>query len=316
MTQTAPSRAQGIKRVLWQILWLNLAVSAAKATWGLISGSTAMFADGIHSLTDGSGNVVALIAMAVAGKPVDESHPYGHQKYESFASAIIGVMLLLAAWRVGSSSVSSLVAYSKSGTLPKVEVAAVSFAIMIVTLAINIFVVWFETRRGKELDSDVLQSDAKHTLSDIWVTLGVIVSLVLVKMGVPIADPIVGLFVALAVVWAAFEVFKGVNTTFSDEARLDPHDVYDKVTTFEGVRGAHNIRTRGTGAVVQMDVSILVDRDLTVEAGHTIAQALEEWLCTQYAGLNDVVVHVEPDSPEQRARPFLAGDSGENQSGS
>lgn len=308
MSETSQPRAQGIKRVLWQILWLNLLVSAAKMAWGLISGSTAMFADGIHSLTDGSGNVVALIAMAVAGKPLDEGHPYGHQKYESFASAIIGVMLLLAAWRVGSSSVGSLVAYAKSGTLPAVEVTAVSFAVMLITLAINIFVVWYETRRGKELDSDVLQSDAKHTLSDIWVTLGVIVSLVLVKMGVPIADPIVGLFVALAVVWAAFEVFKGVNTTFSDEARLDPHEVYDKVLTFAGVKGCHNIRTRGTGAVVQMDMSILVDPTISVEAGHAIAQALEEWLCTQYDGLKDVVVHVEPDNAEQRSRPFLAAE--------
>jgi cation diffusion facilitator family transporter len=308
MAQPPQPRAQGIKRVLWQILLLNLLVSAAKATWGLISGSTAMFADGIHSLTDGSGNVVALIAMAVAGKPLDEGHPYGHQKYESFASAIIGVMLVLAAWRVGSASVKSLIAYAKSGTLPAVEVTSVSFAIMLVTLAINVLVVWYETRRGKALDSDVLQSDAKHTLSDIWVTLGVIVSLVLVKMGVPIADPIVGLFVALAVVWAAIAVFKGVKKTFSDEARLDPHDVHEKVLTFEGVKGCHNIRTRGTGAVVQMDMSIMVDRAISVEAGHAIAQALEAWLCTQYAALKDVVVHVEPDNAAQRARPFLAGE--------
>ena len=308
MPESSQPRAQAIKRVLWQILLLNLLVSAAKATWGLISGSTAMFADGIHSLTDGSGNIVALIAMAVAGKPLDEGHPYGHQKYESFASAIIGVMLVLAAWRVGSSSVESLVAYAKSGTLPAVEVTAVSFAIMLITLAINVFVVRYETRRGKGLDSDVLQSDAKHTLSDIWVTLGVIVSLVLVKMGVPIADPIVGLFVALAVVWAAFEVFKGVNTTFSDEARLDPHDVHENVMSFQGVRGCHNIRTRGTGAVVQMDMSILVDPAISVEAGHAIAQALEAWLCTQYEGLKDVVVHVEPDTAEQRSRPFLAAE--------
>jgi len=305
-TQTVDPRARGIKRVLWSILVLNLLVAAAKATWGLVSGSTAMFADGIHSLTDGSGNIVALIAMAVAGKPLDEGHPYGHQKYESFASAIIGLLLLSAAWRVGRSSVDSLVAYSKSGTLPKVEVTTVSFAVMLVTLAINVFVVWFETRRGKALDSDVLQSDAKHTLSDIWVTVGVIVSLVLVKMGVPIADPIVGLFVALAVVWAAFEVFKGVNTTFSDKARLDPHEVYRKIVSFEGVKGCHNIRTRGTGAVVQMDVSILVDPGISVEAGHGIAQALETWLCKQYAPLKDVVVHVEPDNDEQRSRPFLA----------
>ena len=177
---------------------------------------------------------------------------------------------------------------------------------MLITLAINIFVVWFETRRGKALDSDVLQSDAKHTLSDIWVTLGVIVSLVLVKMGVPIADPIVGLFVAFAVVWAAVEVFKGVNTTFSDQARLDPNAVYEKVMSFEGVKGCHNIRTRGTGAFVQMDMSVLVDPTISVEAGHKIAQDLEAWLCTQFAGLKDVVVHVEPDTEEQRSKPFLA----------
>jgi cation diffusion facilitator family transporter len=308
MAQTADPRAHGIKVVLWQILFLNLLVSAAKAFWGLISGSTAMFADGIHSLTDGASNVVALVAMAAAGKPLDANHPYGHQKYESFASAIIGVMLCLAAWRVGSQSVGSLVAYAQNGTLPKVEVTTTSFVIMIVTLAINIFVVWFETRRGKELDSDVLQSDAKHTLSDIWVTLGVIVSLVLVKMGVPIADPIVGLFVAFAVVWAAVEVFKGVNTTFSDEARLDPYDVCEKVMTFEGVKGCHNIRTRGTGAFVHMDMSILVDPTISVEEGHTIAHDLEPWLCAQYDGLKDVVVHVEPDDEIQRSRPFLAAD--------
>jgi cation diffusion facilitator family transporter len=306
MTEAAEARSRGIKRVLWQILFLNVLVSAAKAAWGIISGSTAMLADGIHSLTDASSNVVALVAMAAASKPIDESHPYGHQKYESFASAIIGVMLLLAAWRVGSQSVSTLVAYAKGGTLPKVEVTATSFAIMLTTLAINIFVVWFESRRGNELDSDVLQSDAKHTLSDIWVTLGVIVSLVLVKLGVPIADPVVGLFVAVAIVFAAVEVFRGVNTTFSDKARLDPNDVAAKVMTFGGVKGAHSIRTRGTGAFVHMDMSILVDPTISVEAAHNIAHELELWLCGQYEGLKDVVVHVEPDSGDQRAKPSLS----------
>jgi len=129
MPQTAESRTRGIKRVLWQILFLNVVVSAAKAAWGLISGSTAMFADGIHSLTDASSNVVALVAMSAASKPIDESHPYGHQKYESFASAIIGVMLLLAAWRVGSESVNRLVAYAKDGTLYVLQYASSPFAL-------------------------------------------------------------------------------------------------------------------------------------------------------------------------------------------
>jgi cation diffusion facilitator family transporter len=298
-------RSRGIKRVLWQILALNVFVALAKGAWGIISGSTAMLADGIHSLTDGASNAIALVAMTAASKPLDESHPYGHHKYESFASAIIGVMLLLAAWKLASTAIGRLVVYAKSGALPAVEVTAVSFAVMLVTLAINVFVVWYELRRGRQLDSDVLQSDARHTLSDIWVTLGVILSLVLVRIGVPIADPIVGLFVAIAIVYAAFEVLKGVNVTFSDHARLDPRDVYRKVISFPGVRGCHNIRSRGTGSLVHMDMSILVDPAMTVEDAHRIAHDLEEWLCSQYEGLKDVVVHVEPDTEEQRSRPFL-----------
>jgi cation diffusion facilitator family transporter len=296
------ARASGINRVLWQILFLNVIVAAAKAAWGLISGSTAMLADGIHSFTDGSGNVVALIAMHAAKKPPDEDHPYGHHKYESFASAAIGLMLCFAAFRVVSGSVAALAAFARSGVHPKVEVTLTSFAVMLVTLGINLFVVQFETRRGKELGSDVLQADARHTLSDVWVTLGVLVSLVLVKAGVPIADPIVGLFVAFAIVWAAIEVFKGAHTTFSDQQRLDPREVRTKIMTFDGVRGCHNIRSRGTGAIIHMDLSILVDPAMTVEKGHAIARDLEAWLCRQYEGLTDVVIHVEPDNEDQQSR--------------
>jgi cation diffusion facilitator family transporter len=307
VAQSDEARARGIKMVLWQILALNLLVSAGKMVWGVISGSTAMLADGIHSLTDASSNVIALIAMAVASRPLDADHPYGHHKYESFASAIIGVMLVLAAWRVGSESVGSLVAYARTGALPAVEVTAVSFAVMLVTLAINVFVVWFETRRGKALASDVLQSDARHTLSDIWVTLGVIVSLVLVRMGVAIADPIVGLFVSFAIAWAAVGVLRGVSTTFSDQARLDPAEVCRVAMTLDGVKGCHHIRTRGTGTVVHMDMSVLVDPSMSVAEGHRIARDLEIYLREQFPELKDVVVHVEPDDEEQRAKPFLAG---------
>ena len=296
------AHANEISRVLWQILGLNLLVAAAKAAWGIISGSTAMLADGIHSFTDGSGNIVALIAMRAARKPPDADHPYGHHKYESFASVSIGLMLCFAAWQVVSGSVSALTAFAKSGIHPKVEVTSTSFAVMLVTLGINIYVVWFETRRGKELGSDVLQADAKHTLSDVWVTVGVLVSLILVKSGVPIADPIVGLFVAFAIVWAAIEVFKDAHTTLSDQQRLDPHEVMKKVVAFEGVRGCHNIRSRGTGAIIHMDMSILVDPIITVEKGHAIARDLERWLCEQYEGLVDVVIHVEPDDEDQRSR--------------
>jgi cation diffusion facilitator family transporter len=86
-------RIRNIRRVLWVVLFLNLSVAFAKLAWGLISGSAAMQADGFHSLFDGTSNVVGLVGMGLAARPADRDHPYGHGKYETYASAIIGAML-------------------------------------------------------------------------------------------------------------------------------------------------------------------------------------------------------------------------------
>src|SRR5512133_3825971 len=88
--------------MLWIILFLNVAVAAAKLIYGTIIGSSAMQADGYHSFFDGASNVVGLVGMGFAGRPADEDHPYGHGKYETYSSAIIGAMLLFAAYRIGS----------------------------------------------------------------------------------------------------------------------------------------------------------------------------------------------------------------------
>lgn len=300
------ARNRGVDFTLWVILVLNVIVAAAKLILGAVTGSTAVFADGIASFADGASNIVALIAMFFAKRPRDESHPYGHQKFETYASALIGAMLLIAAWNVASRAVGTLWAFYKTGALPTVEVNYISFAIMIGTLAINIFVAVWERRQGKKLKSDVLIADSSHTFSDIWVTVGVIGSLVLVKFfGMVLADPIVSLIVAGVIVKVAWDVFATVNETFSDAARLNPRDVHLRVLAYPGVLGAHHIRTRGTEAVFHMDLSIMVDPNLSVEDGHDIAKHLEEFLCEQYPGLADVVVHVEPDDEEQRAKPLL-----------
>ena len=102
-------RMRSIRRVLWVILVLNLAVAAAKYVYGLMSGSASMQADGIHSVFDSAGNVVGLVGIALAARPADDSHPYGHAKFETYASLVIGVLLLLAAFEVGSSAVGKLV---------------------------------------------------------------------------------------------------------------------------------------------------------------------------------------------------------------
>ena len=205
-------RIQSIKRVLWIILFLNLAVAFAKIAAGTIANSSAMQADGFHSIFDGASNVVGLVGMSFASRPADDDHPYGHAKYETYASAIIGAMLLLAAYRIGSEAIAQIV---NPTDVP--DITTLSFVVMIGTLAINLFITTWERRVGKKLGSSILVADASHTGSDVLVSVGVIVSLILVKFfNMPLADPIVALLVCVAIVYTAWGVFKHASATLSD----------------------------------------------------------------------------------------------------
>src|SRR5512139_4217767 len=145
------ARTRTVRLVLWVVLGLNVAVAAAKYLYGLATASIAMQADGFHSLFDGTSNVVGLIGLAVAVRPPDRDHPYGHAKYETYAAAIIGAMLLLAAWRVGAAAWLRL---SDGGEPPRVD--AGSFIVMLVTLGVNIGVAAWERRMGTKLRSELL----------------------------------------------------------------------------------------------------------------------------------------------------------------
>lgn len=286
---TDSARVRSVKRVLWAILGLNLLVAVAKLAYGLITGSVAMTADGFHSMFDGTSNVIGLLGMGLAGRPADKDHPYGHQKYETFASAVIAVMLLLAAWRVGSSAFARLV---EPGAGPRVD--ALSFVIMIGTLIVNIGVTTYERRVGQRLRSEILIADASHTGSDVLVSLGVIAGLVAVKLGYPMADPIIGLLVAGAIVLAAVRVFKSANATLSDQARIAPEDICEVVLRVGGVLGCHEIRTRGTSSEVYVDLHIQVDPKVSVAEGHVVAEAVEKAVCDGFTQVVDVIAHLEP----------------------
>lgn len=282
-------RLRGVRVVLWVILLLNVAVALAKLLYGLAIHSVAMQADGFHSFFDGASNVVGLVGMGFAGQPADQDHPYGHAKYETYASAAIGAMLLLAAWRVGSAALSRLL---DGGVAPSVDAA--SFGVMAVTLATNLFVTAYERRKGKALQSEILIADASHTASDILVSLGVVAGLVAVKLGYPKADPVIALLVAVAIGWTAWQVFRQAGETFSDAARLPVDTVCTVAMGVPGVLGCHSIRTRGLSSDVHVDLHIQVDPQATVQSGHAIAEAVERRVCERFAGVSDVIVHLEP----------------------
>lgn len=290
-------RITRIRRVLWSILLLNVGVAAAKLIWGLVTNSAAMQADGFHSLFDGTSNVVGLIGLGLASRPADRDHPYGHTKYETYASAAIGAMLLFAAYRVGATAVDGLIS-GGSGT----SVNLTSFVIMGVTLCVNIAITLWERREGRRLNSEILVADASHTASDALVSIGVIIGLVFVQLGYPMADPIVALLVALAIGYTAWGVFKQVGATLSDTARLSPHEVSELALSVDGVLGCHHVRSRGPESEIYVDLHIQVDPHSSVAVGHEVAENVERAICNSFPGVADVIVHLEPYDEYQRAK--------------
>src|SRR5205823_2858956 len=168
-----PTRYKEVARVLIRVFALNLAVALAKIIFGYSSGAISVLSDGFHSLTDGASNVVGLVGVYAARQPPDADHPYGHRKYETVAASVVTLFLLLVVIEVLRNAVDNL-----TGRTSAHEITFGSFAVMLVTVVINLFVVMYESREGNRLGSEVLLVDATQTRGDVWSSLTVIGALV------------------------------------------------------------------------------------------------------------------------------------------
>ncbi len=288
-------RTRRVEQVLWIVLVLNLAVAAAKFFYGLASGSASMQADGIHSVFDTLGNVVGLIGISLAARPADKEHPYGHSKFETYGSMVIGVLLLVAAFEVGTGAVDRLTSGQYTA-----QVTVMSFVVMVSTLIMNLGVSLAERRAGKRLRSDILRADAAHTLSDAFVSIGVIVGLGFVSLGFPMADPIAALVVTVFILISAVNVFRQAFRTLSDHARISAEEITHVAESVPAVRQVHAVRTRGTESEVYVDLHLLVDPAMSVADAHQVGDRIEETIKARYPEVQEVLVHIEPDTETER----------------
>ncbi|WP_447971468.1 cation diffusion facilitator family transporter [Nitrospira sp. M1] len=288
-TSSQTSRLQAVQFVLWVILILNLLVALAKLSYGLITASLGMQADGFHSLFDGVSNVIGLTGLWLASKPPDEDHPYGHKKFEVLATAGIGGMLMGTCIYLLWNSIHAL----QQDASP--QVTELSFGVMSTTMIINLGVTRWEQQRGKELKSEILIADSYHTASDVLISFSVLIGLVAIRLGYPMVDPLVAIFVAVIIAWTAIKVFKEATDSLVDKVRLDPDRVYTVVMKIPGILDCHKIRTRGLSSHIFVDLSIHVQPDLSIQLAHELANEVESTIKKQFQNVEDVIVHVEPE---------------------
>lgn len=289
MQTEAQEHYKYIRRILIIILALNWVVALAKIFYGLFSHCESMTADGFHSLSDGASNIIGLIGIHFACQPKDLDHPYGHKKYETFFSLGIALLLFLVSFNLLKEGIGHLY----QPVLPQVD--SRSFIVMIATLAVNIWVMNYERKKGKVLQSDILVSDSMHTKADILTSLSVIIALIAIKLGYPILDPIVTIIICLFIFHAGYVILRQGSAVLCDTAAiLDIKKIQDIVLGIKGVKTCHKIRTRGRPDDIHVDLHVQVSPDMHVDNAHKISYAIEEAIKKGIPEVTDVVVHIEP----------------------
>ncbi len=281
-------RLDEVRRVLSYTLILNMAVAGVKMLYGYKTDSISMLSDGFHSFFDGISNVIGLVGIWVASKPPDKCHPYGHRRYETLSTIAVALLIFIGAFEIFKK------AYFSFKNPPGIEVTTVSFTIMVLTILINITVMTYETRKGQELKSDFLLADAIHTKTDVFVSISVIISLIAAKMGYPLIDSITAILIGILIARMGFGILRSAADVLTDAACIDTKAISDVVMLIEGVKGCHEIRTRGREGAVNLDLHVLVDPQVEIHRAHDLAHSVEEAIKEKFPSVVDVVVHVEP----------------------
>ncbi len=250
-----------------------------------------MQADGIHSFLDGASNITGLIGLWFATHPPDEEHPYGHQKFETFAAFCISVFLFFACYSVLKSSYDRL----QDGVV--VVVSTTSFVIMIITLAMNLFITRWERREGERLRSEILIADSAHTKSDIYVSLSVIASLVAGKIGYAALDPLIAVLIAGIIGKVGWGILLESSRVLTDVSRIDAKKIIALVIQMPAVEACHAVRTRGSMNHVNVDLHIHVRPQMSIEAAHEVAHEVEGKIMQCFSEVAEVIVHLEPHIP-------------------
>lgn len=284
------SNLKKIRFVLIVTLILNICVTITKLILGSMTNSSSIFADGFHSLSDGFNNIVGIIALTLAYKPADENHPYGHKKIETMLSMFISIVLFFMGFTILKDNI---LHFNQTVDL---NISNLSIAVMVGTMIINIFVTRYELHKGRQLNSSFLISDAKHTMSDVYITLSVIASLVGIKfLGLPnYFDNIMSFIVVFFIFKAGFEIFIDAAKILTDERLLDPKDVAAIVNSFDQVYDCHMIKSRGFEDNGFLELHIEVDPLMTVRDSHKLNHEIEKKINRKLDERVSVVIHIEP----------------------
>lgn len=263
-------------------------ISTAKLLVGYSFDSDAVFADGLNNFTDSFASIALLVGMILSQRPADQNHRYGHYKIETITTLIMSFVIFYIGITVTIDSTTALINQAYAAPTPINAVVGLSSGVIMSG------VYWYNNRLGNKLNSPSLKASAKDNLSDALTSFATALSVVLSRTGILWLDGAMAIVVGLIIIKSGYDIFKESAFSLSDGFPQEDLDNYRKIVLMvPGVRAVSDIRGRNYGANVYIDITILVDPEISVQAGHAITEKVESAL-QKTEDVTAIDVHVEP----------------------
>lgn len=291
------TREKDIYKVTIVGTMVNALLVAVKFVAGIVGRSSALVADAVHSLTDFISDIVVLIFVRISGKPRDAEHEYGHGKFETLATMIIGVLLIGAGIGLLINGAKQVCDSLNGTVLP--EPTWIALAVAFISIVSKEILYRYTVKEGRKLNSDAVIANAWHHRSDAISSLGTMVGIggaMFFGERWRILDPLAAVVVSFFIIKAGYDITKpAINELLEASLPKEQTDEIMKIIrSVDGVKGLHNLRTRKIGNAIAIDVHAKMDDELRLTEAHEIASRIEQAIRERFGDESMINVHMEP----------------------
>ena len=273
---------------------VNLLLSVFKLLAGIFASSGAMLSDSIHSASDVFSTIIVMIGVQLAGRAADDSHQYGHERFECIASIALSIILLETGLLIGWNGLKTIF----SGAYESIPVPGVLALIAaVVSIAVKEWMFWYTRAAAKRINSSALMADAWHHRSDSLSSIGALVGIGFSLAGFPVMDSVASVVICIFIVKAAVDIFKDAAGKMVDQA-CDPETIQEMTQVIQnqpGVIRLDLLHTRLFGSKIYVDAEIAVQGDLPLRQAHAIAEEVHHAIENAFPMVKHCMVHVNPD---------------------
>jgi len=272
---------------------INIGLAGFKLFAGIFAQSAAMVSDGIHSITDLVGTVIAMIGIKLANKKPDKEHPYGHERFESVATLALAALISVVGIGIGWSGIQTILS-ADYGDLAIPGILALIAAVASIVIKEGVF--WYVRGAAKKIDSSALMADAWHSRADGLSSVGSFIGILGARMGFPILDSVAAVVICIFILKTAISISIDAIGKMTDRACDDEtvEEMRNIILSQESVDGIDQLKTRIFGNRIYVDVEIAVDSTLSFATAHNISHTVHDAIENHFPKVKHCKVHANP----------------------